>query len=84
MQIPDHYHFIFQIVKTEPGARYSSIHCDPRHCDLGSVPSTLPQEGLNYLQLQELYERRQVLEDEIAALYRKWEALAAELEEARG
>ena len=37
----------------------------------------------NYLQLQELYERRQVLEDEIAALYRKWEALAAELEEAQ-
>ncbi len=35
----------------------------------------------NYLRLQELYEQRQGLEDEIAALYTRWEALAAELEE---
>ena len=37
----------------------------------------------NYLRLQELYEQRQALEDEIAALYTRWEGLAAELEEAQ-
>ncbi len=37
----------------------------------------------NYLKLQELYERRNALEDEIATLYTRWEKLAAELEEVR-
>ena len=37
----------------------------------------------NYLRLQELYEQRQSLEDEISALYARWETLAAELEEAQ-
>ncbi|MEG2118757.1 MAG: ABC-F family ATP-binding cassette domain-containing protein, partial [Pseudoflavonifractor sp.] len=37
----------------------------------------------NYLVLQELYEKRKVLEDEIATLYTRWERLAAELEEAQ-
>ena len=38
----------------------------------------------DYLKLTELYEQREALEEEIAALYTKWETLAAELEEARG
>ena len=37
----------------------------------------------NYLRLQELYEQRTALEDEIARLYTAWEKLAHELEEAR-
>ena len=38
----------------------------------------------NYLELQKVYDEQKELEEEIAALYTKWEALAAELEEARG
>lgn len=34
----------------------------------------------NYLKLQELYEQRKALEDEIASLYARWEELAQELE----
>lgn len=34
----------------------------------------------DYLKLQELYERREALEDEINGLYAQWEALASELE----
>lgn len=37
----------------------------------------------NYLRLQELYEQRTALENEIAHLYTTWEKLAHELEEAR-
>ena len=38
----------------------------------------------NYLELQRVYEEQKALEDEIAALYTKWETLEAELEEAKG
>ena len=38
----------------------------------------------DYLKLQELYQQREALEDELAHLYAVWEGLAAELEEARG
>ena len=38
----------------------------------------------NYLELQKVYEEQKALEEEIAALYTRWEALAAELEEAKG
>ena len=38
----------------------------------------------DYLKLQELYEQREALEEEILRLYGDWERLAAELEEARG
>ena len=37
-----------------------------------------------YLRLQELYQQREALEDELAHLYAVWEGLAADLEEARG
>jgi len=38
----------------------------------------------DYLKLQELYEQREVLEEEILKLYGTWERLSAELEEAKG
>ena len=38
----------------------------------------------DYLKLQELYEQREALEDEIRNLYAKWEELAQALEEAGG
>jgi len=38
----------------------------------------------DYLKLQELYERREALEEEILKLYGAWEFLSAQLEEARG
>ena len=38
----------------------------------------------DYLKLQELYEQREALEEEILKLYGTWEKLSAELEEARG
>ncbi len=44
----------------------------------------IEENGSNYLKLQELYEQRSTLEDEIAHLYAVWEDLAAELEEAQG
>ena len=44
----------------------------------------IEENGSDYLKLQELYEQRSALEDEIAHLYAVWENLAAELEEARG
>ena len=44
----------------------------------------IEENGSDYLKLQELYEQRSALEDEIAHLYSVWENLAAELEEAKG
>ena len=38
----------------------------------------------DYLKLQELYEQREALEEEILKLYGTWEKLSAELEETRG
>ncbi len=38
----------------------------------------------DYLKLQELYEQKDALEEEILKLYGIWESLAAQLEEARG
>lgn len=43
----------------------------------------IEEAASDYLKLQELYEKRTALEDEIASLYTRWEKLAAELEEAR-
>ena len=37
----------------------------------------------DYLRLQELYEERERIEDEVAHLYTQWEKLAAELEDAK-
>ncbi len=38
----------------------------------------------DYLKLQELYEAREALEEEILKLYGEWESLSAQLEEVRG
>lgn len=44
----------------------------------------IQEASADYLKLQELYEQRENLEDELAHLYAVWERLAADLEEARG
>ena len=44
----------------------------------------IQQASSDYLKLQELYEQREALEEEILRLYGTWERLSAELEEARG
>jgi ABC-type multidrug transport system ATPase subunit len=44
----------------------------------------IEQAASDYLKLQELYEQREALEEEILKLYGTWETLSAQLEEARG
>lgn len=44
----------------------------------------IEENSADYLKLQEIYEERTALEEELAHLYAVWENLAAELEEARG
>ena len=44
----------------------------------------IQEAAADYLKLQELYQQREALEDELAHLYARWEKLAADLEEARG
>ena len=44
----------------------------------------IQEASADYLKLQELYQQREALEDELAHLYAVWEKLAADLEEARG
>ena len=44
----------------------------------------IQQASSDYLKLQELYEQRELLEEEILKLYGTWEQLSAQLEEARG
>ena len=44
----------------------------------------IEQAAADYLKLQELYEKKEALEEEILKLYARWEDLAAQLEEARG
>ena len=44
----------------------------------------IQEAAADYLKLQELYEQREALEEEILKLYGAWETLSAQLEEARG
>ena len=44
----------------------------------------IEEASSDYLKLQELYEKREALEEEILKLYGTWESLSAQLEEARG
>ena len=44
----------------------------------------IQEASADYLKLQELYEQREALEEEILKLYGTWENLSAQLEEARG
>ena len=51
---------------------------------LDELSSEMEAAASDYLKLQELYQEREQLEDELAHLYTVWENLAAELEEVRG
>jgi chromosome segregation ATPase len=44
----------------------------------------IQEASADYLKLQELYEQKEALEEEILKLYGNWERLSAELEEAKG
>ena len=44
----------------------------------------IQEAAADYLKLQELYEQREALEEEILKLYGTWETLSAQLEEALG
>ena len=44
----------------------------------------IQEASADYLKLEELYEQREALEEEILKLYGAWETLSAQLEEARG
>ena len=51
---------------------------------MDELEQQIQEASADYLKLQELYERREALEEEILKLYGTWEALSAQLEEARG
>lgn len=48
------------------------------------IEQQIEQSSSDYLKLQDLYEQRESLEEEILKLYANWETLSAQLEEARG
>ena len=51
---------------------------------LDELSSEMEAAAADYLKLQDLYQERARLEDELAHLYTVWETLAAELEDAKG
>ena len=51
---------------------------------LDELSTEMETASSDYLKLQELYQERERLEDELAHLYTVWEELAAELEEVKG
>ena len=51
---------------------------------MDQLEQQIQEAAADYLKLQELYEQREVLEEEILKLYGTWETLSAQLEEARG
>ena len=51
---------------------------------MDELEQQIQEASADYLKLQELYEQREALEEEILKLYGTWEALSAQLEEARG
>jgi len=51
---------------------------------LDEIAQAMEESASDYLKLQELYEEREKLEDELAHLYTEWERLSQLLEEARG
>ncbi len=52
--------------------------------EMDELACAIDDAASDYLKLQELYEKREELENSIAHLYAVWEKLAAELEEAKG
>ena len=69
------------------GTFTSKIRCQ-LYSSTRNPPSSGPKEmeaaAADYLKLQDLYEQKEALEEEILKLYGKWEDLSAQLEEARG
>ena len=51
---------------------------------MDELEQQIQEAAADYLKLQELYEQREALEEEILKLYGTWENLSAQLEEARG
>ena len=51
---------------------------------MDELEQQIQEASADYLKLQELYEQREALEEEILKLYGTWETLSAQLEEARG
>ena len=51
---------------------------------MDELEQQIQEASADYLKLQELYEQREALEEEILKLYGAWETLSAQLEEARG
>ena len=51
---------------------------------MDELEQQIQEAAADYLKLQELYEQREALEEEILKLYGTWETLSAQLEEARG
>ena len=51
---------------------------------MAQLDSQVEESAADYVKLQELYEEKQALEEELMGLYAKWEELSAQLEEARG
>ena len=66
-----------QVKAAERAVEKAEIRLDELSAEMDAAAS-------DYLKLQELYEEREKLEDELAHLYTVWEELAAELEEAKG
>lgn len=70
---------IKQLEKETAAAERAVAKAEERMYDL---TQEIEEASSDYLKLQDLYDRRAELEDEIAALYAKWEALEQELENA--
>ena len=51
---------------------------------MDQLEQQIQEASADYLKLQELYQQREALEEEILKLYGTWETLSAQLEEARG
>ena len=51
--------------------------------EMDELSQAIDEAASDYLKLQELYEKREELDDRIAHLYTVWEGLAAQLEEAK-
>ncbi len=70
-----------ELEKQVNAAERAVAKAEERMYDLGLE---IEQAASDYLKLQELYEQREALEEEILKLYGTWEALSAQLEEAGG
>ena len=51
---------------------------------LDELAQEAEEAASDYLKLQDVYQEREAVEDELAHLYAEWERLSAELEEAKG